>query len=325
MFTKLRDLFSTDGLKKFIWGDYSVILVFLLIFFILSLIAPNFLTLRNLTNLIRRIALTGIVALGVTVVILIAEIDLSVGSVAGLTGMLAAGMNVRYGLPPFLSFLLPLVIAVAIGIGMGLIVTKLKVNSFVVTLGMLSVGRGLTLIYAQGRPISGVSDGFTTLGAGDLGSVPIPIIIYGLLIIAFYWTMTQTVFGRYVYAIGGNEKSADMLGLPVHKIKIAAFALSSLMAGIGGEILASRLYSGQTRAGTGMELDVIAAVVIGGTSLSGGRGGIFQTVAGSLILGSLANGLNLLGIGSWYQRVFSGSIIVIAVALDRYRRRRESP
>jgi len=194
------------------------------------------------------------------------------------------------------------------------------VHSFVVTLGMLSIARGLALIYSGGYPISGLNPSFRFIGGGMIGPVPVPVIIYLGVVLVGYFVLSQTTFGKYVYAIGGNREAARLSGIPVNIYRTIVFGICSFTAGIAGIILASRVNSGQPTAGIGWELDVIAAVIIGGTSLFGGRGGIIGTVIGSLFLGVIRNGLNLLNVSPFYQQVFIGLLIIVAVILDKFRR-----
>ena len=303
------------GLKK-----YGIFIAFFLTCAVMTILTPVFISPRNIFNIVRQVSMIGIIAIGMTFVILSAEIDLSVGSMVALTGVVAAGLQVNSGYNTLVAVLIPLVIALLLGISMGIIITKTKVHSFVVTLGMLSIARGLSFIYSGGYPISGLNPSFRYIGGGMIGPVPVPVIIYLGVVLIGYFVLSQTTFGRYIYAIGGNREAARLSGIPVDVYRIIVFSICSFTAGISGLILASRVNSGQPIAGTGWELDVIAAVIIGGTSLFGGRGGVVGTVIGSLFLGVLRNGLNLLNVSPFYQQVFIGLLIIIAVVLDRFRR-----
>ena len=311
---RIPHIFSI-GLKK-----YGIFIAFFLTCLVMTILTPVFASPRNIFNIVRQVSMIGIIAIGMTFVILSAEIDLSVGSMVALTGVVAAGLQVNSGYGTLVAVLVPLVIALLLGVSMGMIITKTKVHSFVVTLGMLSIARGLSFIYSGGYPISGLNPAFRYIGGGMIGPVPVPVIIYLGVALIGYFVLSQTTFGRYIYAIGGNREAARLSGIPVDVYRIIVFSICSFTAGISGLILASRVNSGQPIAGTGWELDVIAAVIIGGTSLFGGRGGIVGTVIGSLFLGVLRNGLNLLNVSPFYQQVFIGLLIIIAVVLDRFRR-----
>ena len=311
---KILHILNT-GLK-----NYGIFFAFFITCVIMTILTPVFITPRNIFNIIRQVSMIGIIAIGMTFVILSAEIDLSVGSMVAFTGVIAAGLQVYNGCSTFIATLVPLLLATLLGIGMGVVITKTNVHSFVVTLGMLSIARGLGLIYSGGYPISGLNPSFRFIGGGMIGPVPVPVIIYLGVIIVGYFILSQTTFGKYVYAIGGNREAARLSGIPVNFYRTIVFGICSFSAGIAGIILASRVNSGQPTAGLGWELDVIAAVIIGGTSLFGGRGGIIGTVIGSLFLGVLRNGLNLLDVSPFYQQVFIGLLIIIAVILDKFRR-----
>ena len=300
--------------------EYGIAIAFLLTCGIMTILTPVFISPRNIFNIIRQVSMLGIIAVGSTFVILSAEIDLSVGSVVALSGVIAAGLQINNGMGTFLATLIPLLISLTLGLGMGFVITKTNVHSFIVTLGMLSIARGLALIYTGGYPISGLNPSFNAIGGGMVGPVPIPVIIYTGIIIIAYFFLSQTTFGKYIYAIGGNKEAVRLAAIPVDLYKTIVFGISGLTSGIAGIILAARVNSGQPTAGMGWELDVIASVIIGGTSLFGGRGGVIGTVIGSLFLGVLRNGLNLLNVSPFYQQVFIGLLIVIAVIIDKFRK-----
>jgi ribose/xylose/arabinose/galactoside ABC-type transport system permease subunit len=251
-------------------------------------------------------------------VILTAGIDLSVGSVLALTGVLCASFE-HAGLPVVLIVIATLGIGAVIGSVNGLIITKGKVTPFVVTLGMMSVARGLAHIYTDGQPISGFGERFRYIGGGDFFYIPVPIIIFAFTLLIAAVILRDTRLGRYTYAIGGNEEAVRLSGINVDRFKIAVYAISGLAAALGAVILTSRLNAGESIAGVGYELDVIASVVIGGTSLMGGRGSVWGTFIGALLIGVIDNGMNLLIIPAYWQLVVKGSIIVGAALLDRLR------
>lgn len=289
----------------------------LLIVIILSLITPNFLSLNNTLNVLRQVSINALIAMGMTFVILTGGIDLSVGSILALSGALMAGM-LTSGVDPLLAVLLGLLAGALMGAFNGVIISKGKVAPFIATLATMTIFRGLTLVFTGGRPITGMeSDLFRMIGAGYLYIIPLPVIWMMLSFFILYFILKKTTFGRHVYAIGGNEEASRLSGLKVDRIKIYVYSLSGLLAALAGIILTSRLDSAQPTAGFTYELDAIAAVVLGGTSLAGGRGWIVGTIIGALIIGVLNNGLNLLNVSSFYQQVVKGCVILLAVLLDR--------
>lgn len=289
----------------------------LLIVIILSLLSPNFLTLSNMLNILRQVSINALIAFGMTFVILTGGIDLSVGSILALAAALSAGMLVS-GVDPILVILIGLLAGAAMGAFNGILITKGKIAPFIATLATMTIFRGLTLVYTDGRPITGMeSDFFRMIGAGYLFVIPLPVIWMMFSFAVLYFLLKKTTFGRHVYAIGGNEEASRLSGLKVDQIKIYVYSLTGLLSALAGIILTSRLDSAQPNAGFTYELDAIAAVVLGGTSLAGGRGWIVGTIIGALIIGVLNNGLNLLNVSSFYQQVVKGMVILLAVLLDR--------
>jgi len=297
---------------------YGIFVGFLIIIVALSILSPFFLRPRNILNIIRQTSIHGIMAVGMTFVILTAGIDLSVGSILAFTGILSARFE-HAGWPVFLIMVVVLFIGACLGLLNGVVITKGKVTPFVVTLGMMSIVRGLALIYSKGYPISGFGSSFRFIGAGYVFGIPIPIIIFIITVIIAYIVLEQTRLGRYIYAIGGNEETVKLSGINADLYKTIAYVLSGLTAALGAVVLTARLNAGEPIAGTGYELDVIASVVIGGTSLMGGRGSVWGTLIGALLIGTINNGMNLLGISSYYQLVVKGTIIIVAVLMDRLR------
>ncbi|WP_407645392.1 ABC transporter permease subunit [Halanaerobium kushneri] len=308
----IKDKSFLEILNKFKTGIGLLVLVI-----VLSFMSPYFLTIPNLLNVVRQVSIIAVISFGMTMVILTGGIDLSVGSMLAFSGAVAAGMMVNSGLNVFLAILIGLAAGTALGLFNGLAVAKAKLPAFIVTLAMMTVARGFTLIYTNGRPISGFDETFRFFGAGYLGRIPIPVVIMFILLIVIYILLKKTPFGRYIYAIGGNETATKLSGINTDKIKIAVYALNGFLAAVSGIILTSRLNSAQPMAGEGYELDAIAAVVLGGTSLSGGSGGVIGTIIGALIIAVLNNGLNLLNVSSFYQLVAKGAVILLAVFLDR--------
>lgn len=290
----------------------------LVLIIIVSVLNPSFLEPLNLLNLFRQVAINALIAFGMTFVILTGGIDLSVGAILALSSALTAGMIVS-GVDPILAILVGCILGGIMGMVNGLLITKGKMAPFIATLATMTAFRGLTLVYTKGNPITGLGDNylFQLFGRGYFLGIPVPAITMILTFVVLFVVLHRTPFGRKTYAIGGNEKASLISGIKVPRVKILIYGLSGLLAALAGAILTSRLNSAQPTAGTSYELDAIAAVVLGGTSLSGGKGRIFGTLIGVLIIGTLNNGLNLLGVSSFYQMVVKGIVIIIAVLLDR--------
>jgi ribose/xylose/arabinose/galactoside ABC-type transport system permease subunit len=286
----------------------------------LAIARPNFLTVGNLINLVRQISINGILAVGVTYVLLTGGVDLSLGSVVALTGVIAA----TFAHPGQYPLIVPVLIGIAAGAlcgaANGLVVTRGRLAPFVVTLGMMTSARGLALLLSGGRPVSNLTTPFTRIGSGDFLGIPAPTWILLAVALGSHVFLRNMRMGRYVYAVGGNEDAARASGVKVKRVKMFAYTICGAMAGLAGVVLAARITTGQPNAGIGYELDAIAAVVIGGTSLSGGTGSISGTVLGALLIGVINNGLDLLNVSSYYQQVIKGLIIVGAVWLDRSRK-----
>jgi len=303
--------------------QYGILIGFLCVIVAISILEPSFFTTHNLTNVLRQTSIIGIMAVGMTFVILTAGIDLSVGSVLALTGIVCASLEQR-GLPVVVVVLLTLLLGALIGTINGIVITKGKVTPFVVTLGMMRIARGsahilLEELTGSQQPISRFGSAFRFLGTGELFNVPVPIIVFGLSVLIAAAVLRHTTLGRYTYAVGGNEEAVKLSGINVDFYKASAYTICGLTAALGSVVLTARLDAAEPIAGAGYELDVIAAVVIGGTSLMGGRGGVWGTLIGALLIGTINNGMNLLMISSYYQLVVKGIIIVAAVLLDRLR------
>lgn len=300
--------------------DLGALIALVLLVVGISIVSPEFRTWGNFLSLLRQSSINGLIAFGMTCVILTDAIDLSVGSVLALSTALCAGM-ITSGVPAGLAMILALVLGTGFGIISGLLVTKGRLQPFIATLITMTVYRGLTMIFTGGKPISNLGNSFVLklIGKGNWYHIPIPVILLILIFIGFYVLLNKTTFGRAVYATGSNAKCAKLAGINIHKTKIAAYAISGFMAALSGLILLSRLGSAQPTLGTGYELDAIAAVALGGTSMSGGRGKIYGTFIGVLIIAVLNNGLNILGVSSYYQDVIKGLVILVAVLSDRKR------
>ncbi len=303
-------------------ADYGIFVAFVALCAVLALAEPSFMTWGNWVNILRQTSINGILAIGMTCVILAKGIDLSVGSLLSVSGIVAASF-VTSGSSNNLLLAVFAGLGVGLGLGMvnGLLVARLALPSFVVTLGMLSVARGLTFIFNDGMPIANLSPAFRTIGQGVVLGVPVPVLILAATFAVFWFVLKYTTFGRYVYAVGGNEKSARTSGIKTRWITFSVYAISGLLAGLAGIILAARTTSALPQAGVAYELDAIAAVVIGGTSLTGGVGSLTGTLIGALIIGVINNGLDLLGVSSYFQQVIKGVIIVAAVLLDVSRKK----
>lgn len=318
------------------WRKQATLVIFLLTCLLFAFIAPwrdgwpVFLSPVNILNVIRQVSIVGIMAVGITYVIMVAEIDLGVGSVLAVCSVVAAVLQRNgFGLLP--SVLIPLLIGALTGLLVGLLVTRGNVPSFVATLGVLASYRGVALLIS-GQPVTGISETFRFVGAGVLGDIswlapiplvsalPVPIVIFALVVAIGAITFQQYPFGRHVAAVGGNKTAARLSGINVDAVKIAVFIISGVTAAISALILTARLNSGQPLAGTGIELDVIAAVVVGGTSLYGGRGSIIGSVIGAMLIGVISNGLTLMAVNAYWQPVVKGIIIVVAVLFDQFSR-----
>ncbi len=292
------------------------IVVLVLIGVVLALLTPRFLTSENLINVVRQSSLNAIVAAGMTLVILTGGIDLSVGSLLAVTSVFSAGA-LAGGSGPLAAIGIGILIGLVFGVINGVVITVGDVAPFIVTLGTLTIARGVALVYTNGAPILAMDPDFRFIGRGDIGPLPTPIVILIIVYLIVYFLLNRTTFGGYIYAIGGNAEAARLSGVRVRLVKAATYAISGLLAGLTGVILTGRLGSAQPNLGAGDELDAIAAVVLGGTSLAGGRGGIIGTLVGALIIGVLSNGLNLLNVNPYYQPVAKGMVILIAILVDR--------
>lgn len=307
--------------------EYGIFLAFLLLAFILSLSNEYFLTPGNISNVLLQTSINGVLAIGMTFVILTRGIDLSVGSVVALAGMVSASFattSATAGVagapyPFFVALAIGILVGVACGIIVGFIVSRFAVPAFVATLGMLSAARGMTLIYGGGKPVPALTPEFRWIGTGNILGIPMPVILLAIVFLASWWILTRTRFGRYIYAVGGNPHAAKTSGINVTRIRFLVYVISGGLSGLAGMMLSARTGSALPQAGIAYELDAIAAVVIGGTSLSGGVGRVTGTLIGALIIGVMNNGLDLMGIQSYYQQVLKGALIVGAVMLDQKR------
>lgn len=300
---------------------------------LLTILTDKFFTPENGLNVLRQVAVNICISVGMTLIVLTAGIDLSVGSVLALCSAVAVGLfkegvqipslNLFIGFTVLGALVAAVVIGLLLGYFNGWVITRFHIPPFVATLAMLTIARGLTMLYTQGHPISNLGSAFAFLGTGWILGIPVPVYIATAVVVAAIFITKKTKLGRYIYAIGGNEQAAKLSGIPINKVKIKVYAIAGALAALGGIIVASRLDSAQPNAGLSYELDAIAAVVIGGTSLSGGKGTIWGTVMGAIIIGVLNNGLVLLNVSPFWQQVVKGSVILIAVAIDKAFEKRD--
>jgi ribose transport system permease protein len=316
--TKQLKLAEQKNSRKELIGKLGPLLALLVLVIFVTILNPGFVAPTNLLNLLRQVSTNALIAFGMTFVILTGGIDLSVGSTLALSSALMAG-GIVAGLDPFLAMILAIVAGALLGGFNGLLITKGKMAPFIATLATMTIYRGATLVFTNGNPITGIGDSFIFkfIGRGYLFGIPFPVVLMLICFALLYVLLHKMTFGRKVFAIGGNEKAAFIAGIKSDRIKIAIYAISGMMASVAGIIITSRLNSAQPTAGQSYEMDAIASVVLGGTSLSGGRGRIVGTLIGALIMGTLNNGLNLLGVSSFYQQIVKGIVIIIAVLLDR--------
>jgi ribose transport system permease protein len=284
---------------------------------VISCLTPHFFTVTNLLNVAQQTVINAIIAVGLTYVIISGGIDLSVGSILAFAGVVMAH-TLRLGWPLPLAMLAGVAVGAGCGLINGLLISFGRLPPFIATLGMMSVARGGALLATDGRPVSGFDESFRWLATGQVAGVPVPVLVMVLVYAAAHFVLQQTKFGRYTYAIGGNEEASLLSGVPVRIYKIGIYVLCGGLAALSSVLLTARLNSAQPIAGLSYELDAIAATVIGGTSLMGGQGSVIGTLIGALIMGVLRNGLNLLGVSSFIQQVVIGVVIIAAVLLDTF-------
>jgi ribose transport system permease protein len=309
-------------LKLYFKTNLGIIVAFIVLFAFLALnpkTHSSFMTSRNMFNVLRQISTNLYLACGMTMVIILGGIDLSVGSIIALSGCVAAAGVARYSLPIPVAIVMGLIVGVLVGAFNGLVIAKTTIPAFIVTLATMNICRGLAYVYTGGSPVRVVSKEWQFIGAGYIGPIPTPVVILIVVLIITTILMDNTKFGRHLYAVGGNAQAARFSGIDAAKIKFLVHVFSGLMSGLAGIVLASRMYSGQPTAGQGAEMDAIAAVVVGGTSMAGGSGNIGGTIIGALIIGYLNNGLNLLNVNSFWQYVVKGFVILLAVFIDFMR------
>lgn len=299
-------------------SKYGIVIVLLGLFVFFSLASEYFLTQNNLTNVLRQIAVLGIVSVGMTMVILTGGIDLSVGSTVAFVSIITAVAMKTWGLDMVSAVALGIAVGGVVGLINGVAITLFEIPALIVTLGMLTAVRGVTYLVSGGLPIFGFPEGFTFLGRGMLGVVPIPVLIMFVILILGWVVLNRTEYGRYLYAIGGNREAARLSGIAVTKVLIGTYVIAGIFTGISGVIMVSRLNSAQPNMATGFEMDVITAVVLGGISIMGGEGRFMGVVYGVFIIGILSNGLILLNVQEYWQLVIKGTVLLVAVGLDQY-------
>lgn len=318
--------------KKNLSRFQSVIALFVLCI-VLSILSDKFLTPANGINVLRQVAVNVCIATGMTLIVLTAGIDLSVGSVLALCGAITAGLlkngmqfpsaDLYVGFTILGAVLAAVIVGALLGLFNGFTITKFKVPPFVATLAMLTIARGLTMLYTGGHPISNLGENFAYIGAGSFIGIPVPVWIAAVVVLFAVFITKKTKLGRYIYAIGGNETAAKLSGIRINRVKLIVYSLGAALAAVGGVIVTSRLDSAQPNAGISYELDAIAAVVIGGTSLNGGKGSVWGTVIGAVIIGVLNNGLVLLNVSPFWQQVVKGGVILLAVIIDKMGDKKE--
>ena len=314
-----------NGVVKYFKNNIGIIIALLAMFIFLTVFPTTrstFLTPKNMFNILRQNASNLFLATGMTMVIILGGIDLSVGSVIALSGVVAAGCVVNFGLPEAVGFIAAIAVGAAVGLFNGFIICKTDIPPFIVTLASMNITKGIALVLTGGAPIRCMTDAFKFPGAGYVGPVPTPVILMVVIFVIAALMINKTQLGRHIYAVGGNVQAAKFSGISVQKVKFIVYAYTGVMAGIAGVVIASRLYSGQPTAGDGAEMDAIASVVVGGTSMSGGSGRIGGTLIGVLIIGVLNNGLNLMGVDSNFQYIVKGLVILLAVYVDFLRNKK---
>lgn len=314
-----------NGVVKYFKDNIGIIIALLAMFIFLTVFPTTrstFLTPKNMFNILRQNASNLFLATGMTMVIILGGIDLSVGSVIALSGVVAAGCVVNFGLSEAVGFIAAIAVGAAVGLFNGFIICKTDIPPFIVTLASMNITKGIALVLTGGAPIRCMTDAFKFPGAGYVGPVPTPVILMIVIFIIAALMINKTQLGRHIYAVGGNVQAAKFSGISVQKVKFIVYAYTGVMAGIAGVVIASRLYSGQPTAGDGAEMDAIASVVVGGTSMSGGSGRIGGTLIGVLIIGVLNNGLNLMGVDSNFQYIVKGLVILLAVYVDFLRNKK---
>ena len=308
---------TTNPIVGIVKNNVGILSVLVLLCVIVSIATSKFLKPNNLISVLRQISINAYIALGMTLIIILGHIDLSVGAIVAMSGTLTVGFIVTQGLPIPVAILLGILLGMVAGLISGMIVTYFRVPAFIITMAMMNVCSGVAYVYSGGQATRINDDFFSAIGTGYLfNTIPLPVVYMIILIIVISFLLGKTKFGTYIYAIGGNREAARLSGVPIKKVEIAVFTISGVLSAFAGLVLCSRMYSGQPSVGNGYELDAIAACVLGGTSMSGGKGRISGTIFGAMVIGIISNGLNLIGVSSYWQLIVKGLIIACAVLLD---------
>lgn len=311
-----------SGVRNFVREHIGIIIGLIVLCVIIAILNPSFLSSSNLLNVLRQTSTNLYLALAMTMIIILGGIDLSVGSVMAVTGVVTAMLIDMLGFPVWVAVLCGLLVGMLFGALNGYVAATTIIPPFIITLATMNIARGAAYVLTDGQPVRVMSDSFNFIGSGYIGGfLPTPVLYLLIFLLICYLIMNRTKLGRYIYAVGGNPEAARFAGINIKKIKFFAYTFSGFMAAVAGIVLASRMFSGQPTAGNAAELDAIAAVVLGGTSMSGGYGRIGGTVIGALIIGVLSNGLNLIGVSSFWQYIVKGIVILVAVYADVIKRR----
>lgn len=313
---------GTKGFINIFRKNIGMILVLFIMCIVLSFLSPAFLSTNNFLSLFRQISNNIYIALGMALVIILGGINLSVGSIVAMSGIITVASVANAGLPVAAAIALGLLSGVICGIISGLLIAVFDAPAFIITLAMMNVARGISYLWTNARSIRIVDDTFNVIGTGYVGVIPLPVIYSVILIIIFSILLNKTCFGTYIYAIGGNREAARLSGVPIKKVTIIVYTISTAMAAFAGIVLAARMYSGQPSVGEGYEMDAITACVLGGISMSGGSGSISGMVFGALVIGVISNGLNLCNVSSYWQLVVKGIIVAIAIIFDQLKNKK---
>lgn len=299
-------------------GKYGVYIALLVMFIALSVASSSFLTVTNIFNILKQNSVYGILAVGMTFVIVTGGIDLSVGAIVAIAACFAASLAQEGTTTPILAAILAgLLIGVACGAFSGFFIAFMNIPAFIATLATMTIARGIVYVFTDGRPVTGVSNAYKYIGRASWGVVPVAVVLYAAFLIAGTFLLKYTRYGRHVFAVGGNKQAARVSGINVRRVEFLVYVISGFCSAFGGILLSSRIQTGQPAGGNGYELDAITAAVIGGASLSGGKGSVFGSFIGILVVGILTNGLDLLNVSSYYQQIIKGAIILLAVLADR--------
>ncbi|ADK81814.1 ABC transporter permease [Sediminispirochaeta smaragdinae] len=315
-----RQIYIGHSVLQFLKENMGILIGLALLCLILAIKSPVFLSRANIFNVLRQVATNLYIACAMTMIIILGGIDLSVGSIIALSGVVTGGLIAFDGASLAAAVTSGLVVGTAVGAFNGFVISTTTIPPFIVTLATMNIARGAAYVYTGGQPIRVMSDSFNFIGAGYVGDIPMPIIYLLFIVLISFFILSQSKLGRHIYAVGGNSQAARFSGIKIKRVIFFTYLFSGLMSSIAGIVLASRMFSGQPTAGQGAEMDAIAAVVLGGTSMSGGSGKIGGTIIGALVIGMLSNGLNLMGINSFWQYVVKGVVILIAVYVDYFKK-----